>query len=86
MGASSHVAGANVFMRPVEICRAQLLYRAWLYNIYSGVRVTDVQSYIIGASLSEPHIDELNVRNLHMITSDMQGLVWGEPELTGVLA
>ena len=36
---------------------------------------------IIGVSLSEPHIDDRNVRNLHIITSDMQGLAWGEPEL-----
>ena len=38
---------------------------------------------LIGASLSEP---QLNVRNLYIYvciyTSDMQGLVWGEPELT----
>ena len=37
---------------------------------------------IIGASLSEPHIDELNVRNLYMYyynTSEMKSS-WGEPE------
>ena len=34
-------AGANVFMRPFEI------YRAALYNVYGGSRVTDVPYIII---------------------------------------
>ena len=48
------------FMRPFEI------YRAALYNVYGGSRVTDIlykKIIIIGASLSEPHIDELNARD-----------------------
>ena len=60
-------ADANIFMRPFEI------YRAALYNVYGGSRVTDVPYIIIiGASLSKPHIDEVNARNPY--TSDMQGL------------
>ena len=41
-----------------------------LYKIYSSARVkkiADVRTIIIGASLSEPHIDELNVRNLYIL-------------------
>ena len=54
-------ADANVFMRPFEI------YRAALYNVYGGSRVTDVPYIIIGASLSEPHIGEMNARNPYII-------------------
>ena len=35
---------------------------------------------IIGASLSEPHIDELNVRNLYIIIIIIYYYYWGEPE------
>ena len=58
---SPDYADANVFMRPFEI------YRAALYNVYGGSRVTDVPYIIIGASLSEPHIDEMNARNPYII-------------------
>ena len=56
----TQLADAIVFMRPFEI------YRAALYNVYGGLRVTYVP-YIIGASLSEPHIDDTNVRNPYII-------------------
>ena len=37
---------------------------------------------IIGASLSEPHIGENCTRNpYNIITRDMQGIIWGEPDL-----
>ena len=51
------------------------------YNVYGGARVTDVPPYII-------IIYRLRTFNSSMWgslrlapTSDMQGLVWGEPEL-----
>ena len=40
----SHVLNANVFMRPLGRVG---IYRAHLYNLYSGARVPDVPNIII---------------------------------------
>ena len=39
----SHVLNANVFMRPLGRVG---IYRALLYNLYSGARVTYVRTYV----------------------------------------
>ena len=53
----------HVVSAEVSSCGLRNIYR----NIYNSARVTGVP-YIIGPSLSlsEPHIDELNVRNLYI--------------------
>ena len=38
-----------------------------------GLQLLLVEVIVIGASLSEPHIDEVNVRNLYIITIFMVG-------------
>ena len=40
-----------------------------------------VETPFIGASLSKPHIDDTNVRNLHT-----KGMIWRESELAMVYA
>ena len=69
--------GANVFMRPFEI------YRAALYNVYGGLRVTVVPNkiYIYGLRAFNSSMWG-SLRLAPIITSDMQDMMWGEPELS----
>ena len=72
-------ADANIFMRPFEI------YRAALYNVYGGSRVTDVPyiynnkhkniwiaSVYVGLAQARPN--KMNSNHTIYYTSDMHGL------------